>query len=74
MSIVNNHQALGRLIRAERKRQKLTQEQLAGLSGVGIRFVRELEHGKDGCHIGLAFSVIRTLGLTVDVTGREDEA
>lgn len=63
---------LGRLIREERKAQKLTQLQLAGLVGVGVRFVRELEAGKETCQIGRAFQVISTLGLSIAVTGRRD--
>ena len=70
MNSVSDHRALGKLIRAERKSQKLTQEQLAALSGVGVRFVRELENGKESCRIGLAFTVMQTLGLSVHVTGR----
>ncbi len=73
MTSVQNHIALGNLVRIERKRQKLTQEQLAALAGVGVRFLRELEKGKDSCQIGLAFSVMQTLGLSVDVSGRGDE-
>ena len=38
-------------VRDTRKRQNLTQEQLAATAGVGVRFIRELEHGKDR-HIG----------------------
>lgn len=71
MTIVQAARDLGPLIREERKRQKLTQEQLAALSGVGIRFVRELEHGKESCRIGLALVVMQTLGLSVDVAGRD---
>jgi y4mF family transcriptional regulator len=70
MDDVDGSVELGQLIRAERKRQKLTQEQLAALAGVGVRFVRELESGKDSCRIGLAFMVLQTLGLSVSVTGR----
>ncbi len=73
MTIVNASSDLGNLIRNERKRQKLTQEQLAALSGVGVRFVRELEHGKESCRIGLALTVMQTLGLSVDVTGRSSQ-
>mgnify|MGYP001289087187 CR=1 FL=1 len=69
MTSVQNHIALGNLVRIERKRQK----QLAALAGVGVRFLRELEKGKDSCRIGLAFSVMQTLGLSVDVSGRGDE-
>ncbi|MHC1550127.1 helix-turn-helix domain-containing protein [Phyllobacterium sp. K27] len=70
MSNVSDSVVLGQLIRTERKRQKLTQEQLAALAGVGVRFVRELESGKESCRIGLAFIVLQTLGLSVSVTGR----
>lgn len=70
MSSINDPSALGQFVRAERKRQKLTQEQLAALAGVGTRFVRELENGKESCRIGLAFTVMQTLGLTVTVSAR----
>lgn len=74
MQLVKNPVALGNLIRAERKNQKLTQEQLAALAGVGIRFVRELERGKESCQIGLAFAVLCTLGLSVNISGRGGKA
>lgn len=70
MSSINDPGALGQFVRAERKRQKLTQEQLAALAGVGTRFVRELENGKESCRIGLAFTVMQTLGLSVTVSAR----
>ena len=38
---------LGKIIRHSRKSQKLTQEQLAATTGVGVRFTRELELGKE---------------------------
>ena len=34
---------LGKLVRATRKSQQLIQKQLAGITGVGVRFIRELE-------------------------------
>lgn len=37
---------LGEYIRAKRKLYNLTQMELAERSGVGVRFVRELERGK----------------------------
>ncbi|MFC3635974.1 helix-turn-helix domain-containing protein [Camelimonas fluminis] len=46
MQAISGCQSLGPLVRTERKAQRLTQEQLAGLTGVGGRFVRELEAGK----------------------------
>lgn len=70
MAIVSDSAALGQLIRAERKRQELTQEQLAGVAGVGVRFVRELESGKESCRVGLALTVLQTLDFTVCITSR----
>jgi y4mF family transcriptional regulator len=70
MAIVSDSLALGQLIRTERKRQQLTQEQLAAVAGVGVRFVRELESGKESCRLGLALAVLQTLGLTVSVAAR----
>lgn len=70
MHSVTDSSSLGALIRAERKAQGLTQEELAALSGVGVRFVRELELGKDSCRVGLALNVMKTLGLRVNVASR----
>ncbi len=60
---------LGDMVRSARKEQGLTQEYLASMSGVGIRFVRELEQGKISCHIGKAFLVLAMLGLEVRIDG-----
>ncbi|AGF74809.1 transcriptional regulator, XRE family protein [Bartonella australis AUST/NH1] len=60
-------QRLGSLVRQTRKMQGLTQKQLAGVSGVGVRFIRELEQGKESCHIGKVLVIIQMLGLTVQV-------
>lgn len=72
MQTVTDSKSLGLLIRKERKAQKLTQEQLAGLTGVGVRFVRELEAGKESCQIGRALQVTRALGLSISVAGRRE--
>ena len=37
---------IARFIKEQRKRNKLTQEEFALRSGLGLRFVRELEQGK----------------------------
>jgi y4mF family transcriptional regulator len=62
---------LGRVIKTERKVQGLTQEALAAASGVGIRFVRELEEGKPSCHLGKTLSVLKALGLEIFIKGTE---
>ena len=70
MDNVKDSNTLGSLIRKERKNQRLTQEEVAALAGVGVRFVRELENGKESCRIGLAFKVMHTLGLSLAIYGR----
>lgn len=72
MHTVSDSKTLGLLIRTERKSQDLTQEQLAGLAGVGVRFVRELEAGKESCQLGRALLVAQTLGLVVSVSTRRE--
>jgi y4mF family transcriptional regulator len=65
-----NTALLGRTVRDARKKQHLTQEQLAALCGVGTRFLRELEHGKETCHVGKVLQVLQALGLEIHVTER----
>ncbi|GLS31026.1 transcriptional regulator, XRE family [Mesorhizobium albiziae] len=74
MPTITDTESLGLLIRKERKAQKLTQEQLAGLTGVGVRFVRELEAGKESCQVGRALQVAASLGLTVSIGSRRESA
>jgi y4mF family transcriptional regulator len=74
MQTITDSKSLGLLIRKERKAQKLTQEQLAGLTGVGIRFVRELEAGKESCQLGRALQVATALGLSVSAASRRESA
>ena len=54
---------LGRLIRDERKRQHMTQTELADVSGVGITYLSQLENGKETAEIGKALNVLTMLGL-----------
>lgn len=58
---------LGMIVKQSRKEQGLTQEQLAATTGVGVRFIRELEHGKASCHIGKALHVVSMLGLDISI-------
>ena len=56
---------LGETVRRVRKNQRLTQEQLAAACGVGTRFIRELEKGKESCHLGKALHVADMLGISI---------
>ncbi len=68
---INSVEDLGKLIHQVRKEQGLTQEQLAALCGVGVRFLRELEHGKETCHLGKALFVVEALGIDLLADRRE---
>ncbi len=54
---------IGNLVRNERKRQNVTQLQLAGLAGTGIRFVSDLENGKGTIQVQKLLKIVQTLGL-----------
>ena len=45
---------LGETIRNTRKAQGLTQPKLAMACGTGVRFIVDLEAGKETCHLGKA--------------------
>ena len=59
----NKIEKLGKIVRQTRKRQGLTQGQLAATADVGVRFIRELEQGKESCHIGKVLNVVSMLGI-----------
>ena len=54
---------LGSYIRQERRDQHLTQSELAGLSGVGVTFISQLENGKVTAEIGKVLNVLSVLGI-----------
>ena len=53
---------LGEYIRAKRKLYNLTQIELAERSGVGVRFVRELERGKQTVQLDKVNMVLALFG------------
>jgi len=68
---VNTAAQLGRLVRDHRKGlHQVTLTQTASVSGVGPRFISELERGKDTAELGKALHVISQLGLDVWVVPR----
>jgi len=62
---ITDVKTLGLLIKSRRKNLRLTQAQLAGVSGVGVRFISDLENGKPTIEIAKALQVIQHLGLVV---------
>lgn len=61
-------QDIGKLVRDTRKRLGVTQKDLALTSGTGLRFIIDLEKGKQTCEIGKALTVLQTLGIRLTLT------
>ncbi len=60
---IRDSAVLGRLIRRVRKQQGLTLETLAGLCGLSIRFLSELENGRETCSLVRVLWVLDALGI-----------
>lgn len=56
----------GKTVLVARKKAKLTQAQLAAASGIGERFVRELEKGKPTCQLEKCLLVAQMLGIKLE--------
>lgn len=69
-SKIETVQELATLIREQRKKLSLTQADLAGASGLGIRFIGDLERGKQTCEIGKTLTVLAMLGLELELSSR----
>jgi HTH-type transcriptional regulator / antitoxin HipB len=62
---VSSVKDLGRAIREARVAMKLRQAEAALLCGVGVRFLSDLERGKETARLGPTLKVINGLGLTL---------
>jgi len=54
---------LGLIIRKRRKSLGMKQAELALVSGTGVRFISDLENGKETCVVGKTFKVMENLGM-----------
>jgi y4mF family transcriptional regulator len=61
-------EALGKLVKKERKAMSLTQAELALTSGTGMRFISDLENGKPTCQVGKTMTVLKTLGMRLTLS------
>ena len=59
---------IGDLIRGTRKRLGVTQKDLALTAGTGLRFVIDLEKGKETCELGKSLRILQTLGIKLTLT------
>lgn len=65
---------LSSFIKYQRKKQKLTQEELAAKAGVGIRFIRELEQGKETLQLNKVDQVLALFGFSLSPDNQKIDA
>ena len=58
---------IGEIVRTARKHAGLRQHELAGVAGVGLRFIVDLEAGKPTAQIGKVLQVLAALGCSVEI-------
>jgi len=71
---IRSGKELGSLVRAVRQEARLDQETAAGLAGVGVRFLGDVERGKPTVRLGLVLQVLERLGLELVVRRRGRKA
>lgn len=59
---MNNIENISVFIKESRKKVNLTQPELSKLSGVGLRFVKELEAGKETVQVNKVNQVLKLFG------------
>lgn len=69
-TLVRTPADVGALVRDARVQQGVDQTETAGLSGVGVRFLGELERGKPTLRLGLVLQVLGRLGMDVWIVPR----
>lgn len=70
MNKIKTPEDIGLLIREKRKKDGLTQADLAGLCSVGIRLISELENGKPTIQLVKVLQVLACVGLEIKITPR----
>jgi transcriptional regulator with XRE-family HTH domain len=71
---INNASAIGKVVRASRKAQKIRQDDAAGSIGVSENFLGKIERGSESVQWGKLFQVLEGLGLRVMVDVPESVA
>lgn len=64
---IKNLSDLAEIIVKTRKAQGLTQKDVAFACNVGIRYIVDLENGKETCEIGKALKIVNMLGIKLEV-------
>jgi HTH-type transcriptional regulator / antitoxin HipB len=68
---VTTPKELGELLRKKRKSQNLTQGQVAEFCGISVKFISEVERGKETAEIGKVLYLLNTLGIDLIADTRE---
>jgi y4mF family transcriptional regulator len=69
---INMNTSIATFIKVKRKQLKLTQPELAEKAGVGIRFVRELEQGKQSVRLDKVNQLLDLFGSELGVIQKTD--
>lgn len=64
---IDNAAAIGKVVRASRKAQKMRQDDAAGSIGVSENFLGKVERGSESVQWGKLFQVLDGLGIRVTV-------
>lgn len=64
--------SIAEFIKEKRKQLKLTQPDLAARAGVGLRFIRELEQGKESVRLDKVNQVLALFGSEVGVVKKSE--
>ena len=67
---IDNMEELGNYIKQTRKSQGLTQAELAMTANVGVRFLVDLENGKETAQVGKVLKICQMLGLKLDLQAK----
>ena len=62
---IDNAAAIGKVVRASRKAQKIRQDDAAGSIGVSENFLGKIERGSEAVQWGKLFQVLEGLGVQV---------
>ena len=71
---IDNAAAIGKVVRASRKAQKIRQDDAAGSIGVSENFLGKIKRGSESVQWGKLFQVLEGLGIRVMVDVPESVA
>ena len=70
---INMSSSISAFVKQQRKLVKLSQEELAFKAGVGLRFLRELEQGKQTLKLDKVNQVLELFGKQVGITNMDNK-